>query len=272
MSPSGHFTRAVRNKFVGLRALWYFDNWFELWIDRVFLRSKEQVIYRIGQIEILVNHAAGDAIAVREVLTSAMYRRFFPHLKLGTPANVLDLGANCGSFPILLKLEGVPINRVVSVECNPNTFLRLTSNLKRNLEKDTLAVSAAVCGEARTLELYFGQGSATENIYSDMPQPGRERSRVQGITLDMLYDAYFKGQIVDICKMDIEGAEFEVFQAPHHRALERCRYLIMEIHAPAGSQERESLIQRIKSLGFDEIRVSGRQDYVSCFHNLKIAH
>ena len=56
----------------------------------------------------------------------------------------------------------------------------------------------------------------------------------QGVTFDDLADKYFPDETIDICKIDVEGAEFEVFLQPDHKSLVRCRYIIMEIHEHDG--------------------------------------
>ena len=52
-------------------------------------------------------------------------------MTLDAPANVLDLGANNGGFPLLLHTSGIELKKVVSVEFNPRTFARLNFNLTR---------------------------------------------------------------------------------------------------------------------------------------------
>jgi tRNA1(Val) A37 N6-methylase TrmN6 len=54
-----------------------------------------------------------------------MYREYLPFFTFSGPARVLDLGANGGGFPLMLRLAGIDLARVVSVEMDPMTFLRL---------------------------------------------------------------------------------------------------------------------------------------------------
>lgn len=239
---------SLLNKFNGFRKIWAFDNRFWLLITKIFFRREDLHIYRYKGFEILVDHAGGDANGARDLLTSPMYRRFLPQLELAQPAKVLDLGANNGGFPLLLATEGIELGKVVSVEFNPHTFTRLHFNLTRNLNCEVFPVNAALCGDARTITSSFGKGSSSDSIYAEGRGTADDTATISGITLDKFYETYFKGQIVDICKIDVEGAEFEVFFGTNCSSISSCRNLIIEIH-DNDEQSAEELIERIESYG-----------------------
>jgi len=205
-------------------------------------------VYRYRGLDILIDRAGGDANGARELLTSPMYRRYIPKMKFGGPANVLDLGANNGGFPLLLSVSGVDLKKVVSVELNPRTFTRLRFNLVRNLDCETVALNAALTGEARKIAVSLGSGSAGDSIYRQSDNAEGDVINVQGMTFDQLYDAHFAGELIDICKMDVEGAEFEVVRHPSHQMLGRCRYVIMEIHENA-ERRAEEIFRELENLG-----------------------
>ena len=240
---------SVRNKIRGLREVWEFDNRVWLTFTKTLFPKENLHIYRYKGLDILVDHAAGDANGARDVLTSLMYRRFFPKMKFDGPINVLDLGANNGGFPLLVAASGIKLKKVVSVELNPKTFLRLHFNLNRNLRCEVIALNAAVCGERKDLEVALGDGSVSDSIYNDNPDPGTETYRIQGLTFDEICDTYFDNEVIDICKIDVEGAEFEVFLQPSHQKLAQCRYFIMEIHE-RGDRRAEEILPAIERLGF----------------------
>lgn len=240
---------SLSNKIRGLKEVWAFDNHWWLTMTKAFFRNENLQIYRYKGVEILVDHAGGDANGAREVLTSPMYKRFLPKMDLTGPVNVLDLGANNGGFPLLLSTSGVNIRKVVSLEFNPHTFVRLQFNLTRNLPGSAVPVNAALCGQARKIDVSVGKGNVSDSIYSDNTSPEAEKFEIDGRTLDDLYEEHFAGETVDICKIDVEGAEFEVFGQPHHSSLTRCRYVIMEIHERDG-RRAEEIIPVIEALGF----------------------
>lgn len=241
---------SLQTKVRGLKEVWQFDNRLWLALTKIFFPQENLQVYRYKGLEILTDHSAGDANGAREVLTSPMYRRFFPQMKLDGGVNLLDLGANNGGFPLLIQTSGIKLKKVVSVELNPKTFVRLHFNLERNLRCPVAVLNAAVCGENGWLEVALSEGSVSDSIYAQDAASQNERNyKVRGMTLDELCAEYFGGEVIDICKMDIEEAEFDVFLKPSHQSLRNCRYLIMEIHERNGRNASE-ILPVIERLGF----------------------
>ncbi|MBP6005126.1 MAG: FkbM family methyltransferase [Pyrinomonadaceae bacterium] len=241
---------SLHNKIKGLREVWAFDNRLWLAFTKILFPGENLHVYRYKGLDILTDHLGGDSNGARDVLTSEMYRRYIPRMKLTGPANILDLGANNGGFPLLLASCGVSMKKVVSVEFNPQTYTRLHFNLTRNLECEVIPLNAALCGESTNLELSLGNGSVSDSIYSESKSSDLKLYKIQGMTLDDLYNTYFKDEVIDICKIDVEEAEFDVFLNPSHQSLKQCRYVIMEIHERNGRRSEE-IVPIIESLGFE---------------------
>ena len=237
-----------QNKIRGLREVWQFDNRLRLILGKTFFPGENLQVYQYRGMEILTDHSAGDANGAREVLTSPMYRRFLPLMKFDEAINVLDLGANNGGFPLLLQSAGVPLKKVLSLELNPKTFTRLRFNLERNLSCAVVALNAALCGKAGLLRVALSAGSVSDSIYAAENEGNLQICEVEGVTLDEIYSRFFADEIVDLCKIDVEGAEFDVFQNAEHRQLRHCRYLIMEIHE-RGDQSAAQILPVIEGLG-----------------------
>jgi len=183
---------SLQNKIRGLKEVWAFDNRLWLTLTKTLFRNENLQVYRYKGLDILIDHASGDSNGAREVLTSPMYRRFLSKMTFDGPANVLDLGANNGGFPLLLTTSGIELKKVVSVEFNPQTFTRLHFNLTRNLKCDVVPLNAALCGEEKLLELSLGSGSVSDSIYANSESPNTRVYKIQGLTLDNLCNTYFK--------------------------------------------------------------------------------
>lgn len=239
----------LKNKIRGLKEMWQFENRLPLILTRTLFPRENLQVYRYKGVEILTDVSGGDANGAREVLTSPMYRRFLPQMQLKVGLNILDIGANNGGFPLLLAADGFQLKKVVSVEFNPNTFLRLRFNLERNLDCEVVAMNVALCGEARQLSVALGAGSVGDSIYDGANGSEGKVFQIEGMTFDKLFESHFAGEIVDVCKIDIEGAEFEVFAKPSHQQLSRCRYLIMEIHEGA-DRKAATILPILEQLGF----------------------
>jgi FkbM family methyltransferase len=246
-----------------------FDNRWQLLASRLFTPGRTSLLYKYHGLEFLTDHAAGDANGAREVLTSDMYRKYLPQMDLEGPLNVLDIGANNGGFPLLLAAEGYEIGRTVCVELNPKTFERLVFNLERNFGGRAEAINAAVCGEEREIEFTSGTGSTSDNIYGRNANSRHGAISVAGQTFDQTAEASFGSERIDICKMDVEGAEFEIFVSENFTRLTDCRYLLIEIHHSTATP-RDTAINAITSAGFDEIDGEDKNDemhYVHLFVN-----
>jgi FkbM family methyltransferase len=209
--------------------------------------------------EILIDHAAGDANGAREVLTTEMYRRFLVQMDFKGPLRVIDLGANNGGFPLLLKSENIEIEKLVAVELNPQTFSRMRFNIERNLDCGAVLLNVALTGVNREIEINLGAGSTSDSIYGRAaPNSGKTR-KIPGLTFDEIYSSAFENETVDLCKMDVEGAEFEVLEGENSRYLDRCRHLLIEIHHER-DRRRERVLAKLNDLGFREVNGEAKDD------------
>jgi FkbM family methyltransferase len=254
---------SLANKVNGLRELWQFDNRWHLIFSRLFFPHEKINIYRYKGLEILTDHSAGDANGAREVLTTPMYRQYLAQMDLNGPLNVLDIGSNNGGFPLLLRSEGLAFKKLTCVEMNPKTFSRLRFNVERNFECEAELINGAVCGQRQVLEVQLGEGSAGDSLY-EKTQGGRTRE-IQGYVFDEIFTRGFGDEIVDLCKIDIEGAEFEIFNFPGHQKIKKCRYILMEIHERRG-EFRESIRRKLSEYGFTEIDGAGKDDAMDHVH------
>ncbi|HEX8650326.1 MAG TPA: FkbM family methyltransferase [Pyrinomonadaceae bacterium] len=265
---------SIKSKVEGMKAIWRFDNRWELLLSRTLFRNDNLNIYRIKGMEILVDHGAGDPNGARHVLVSSMYQRFLSRMELNGSLNVLDLGANGGGFPLMLHVNKLRLGKLACVEFNPNTFSRLRFNIERNLKCEFTGINAAICGERRELQVQLGSGSTGDSIYQPSPEQSAAGSvyRIDGLTFDDIYNSTFQDEVVDICKMDVEGAEYEVFASAHHECIKRCRYLIVEIHN-VEDRRPEEVVSELKRQGFEEIAVDSKTDPdVHLFGNTRFNH
>lgn len=242
---------SLSTKINGLKEIWQFDNRWQLIFERLFFSKEKINIYRYKNLEVLIDHSAGDANGAREVLTSPMYRQFLRRMKLDGALRVIDLGSNNGGFPLLLKSENLEIEKLVCVELNPKTFSRMRFNIERNLDCEFCPLNVALVGESREIEISLGEGSTSDSIYKTTSNANGNVVKIQGLTFDEIYHDAFIDEIIDICKIDVEGAEFEVFKFDNYKSLKKCRYVLMEIHNEK-DRPRDEVLKKISDIGFIE--------------------
>lgn len=237
----------ISTKLKAFGAMRQMDNGWQLIFNRVLFPSEPVQVCRYRGLEFITDLAGGDANGAREVLTSDEYRKFLGHLDLRRDLNVLDIGSNNGGFPLLLASEGHEFKKLVCAEMNPQTAARLRFNLERNFSAAAVAVNTAVCGSEREILIAPSLGGTSENIYSEAAKA--EGVRIRGTTPDDLVRHHFGDAAIDVCKVDIEGAEFEIFESDAFERLRQCRNLLIEIHH-FPETPRSRVIERIEKLGF----------------------
>jgi FkbM family methyltransferase len=261
-------TEWVRGKIYGFRALMIFDNWPSLLLQRLLLRDSP-AFYRKGGVFFLADHKGRDQEGLRACFTTNMYSRFFSLFPRSNPLAVLDLGANSGGFGLALSAEGFAIRRLVAVEITPRAFARLAFNLGYNFGCTATSLNCGVCAREGPIRVRDNLGWVGNSIY-EIDKGSDDFVTVPGVTFDQLYRDYFKSDKIDIAKIDVELAEYEVLYSDTCRNLTQCEFLLIEIH-PHPSLSSDALITRIKKFGF-ELIADGSPDcaWVYLFRNSSI--
>lgn len=127
---------------------------------------------------------------------------------------IVDLGANVGLATLRL-LASHPGARVIAVEADPALVPRLRRNVAGLPVK---VVHAAVCGETGERVLYTSRSSSWGNSLSPSGDTQSE-VRVPAITFDDLL-ASNGIEHVDLLKLDVEGAEWEIVRGEVPSAVE----------------------------------------------------
>lgn len=224
-----NFLGKLRHKLAAIGETMKFDNRWQLLVEE-FTSGRTLRVYRLGVIEAVADHATGDHLGgIRGALASDEYRSLLKGVELATVRNVLDLGAHVGAFPLLLKLLGAPLENVICVEPNPRSLSKLKFNLEHNRIPSKI-VNAAVSGAIGEATLHAGTTSTGFSLLADHPNRVRDSFTVATTTLQALIAEHFPAGTVDLCKMDIEGAEFEVMEGIQQGVLQKCRHVICEIH------------------------------------------
>jgi FkbM family methyltransferase len=264
------------HKLGGFRSILQFDNRWQLVAQRLLFSRTDLHVYRIKGMEILVEHSAGDVAGIRECFTTNMYQQYLDVMDLRGRAGglrVLDCGSHIGSFSLLLQATGHAIKQLACVELNPVTFSRLRFNIEHNLPGvNATLLNAGVAGESGEMEVMLGTGATSDSLYRRTETRNAVPRRVKLVTMDEVAEqAGFGPEPIDLCKLDVEGAEYQVFARPGHSCLNRCRYLLIEVH-PMQGQDPKQVLDALKQMGFVEVPAPS-QPYpdVYCFRNQALA-
>ncbi len=183
----------------------------------------------IGEDRVLVHTVYG-----RPLLAAARDRSITPELMLTgcydqplvrflstrlAPGDVaFDIGANVGFFTILMGTLVGPEGRVVAYEASPAPFALLLENVTTNYMNDRVTTAPlAAWSEAKRLsfhasERFCGNGSirAKDDAYRKMYPT--DRIRTIEVDAEPLDQRWSKLERIDVVKIDVEGAEFQVLR------------------------------------------------------------
>jgi len=260
----------LRNKLAGFREILHFDNWFEIALHHLLRRPDALAVYRFGGFEALVLRADGDANGLRRCLATDQYSQFLDVISTPRRVRIADLGAHTGGFIFCAISRGLDVAESISVEPNREAFARLEFNLRHNFGPQRCkAINAGVWSHRCTLDTSEGPGDTGARVrVSDESLP--RHPTVPGITVNDVIAAFDGEDDIDICKMDVEGAEWSILSHPRtcDALPARCRHLIIEIH-PA-QDAPEVLIERLGSMGFEAMRKCAAGDETWLLRNVRL--
>lgn len=152
------------------------------------------------------------------------------------PAVIVDLGAHIGLVSLFFRAR-YPEAAIYALEPNPVTYARLRENVAGH---GIQTLHGAVAARAGAATLFLGPSSWSSSL---VPRDTRRDSvAVRAWTLDELLCSWSITH-VDLLKLDIEGAEFEVLRETS--VLPRVAAVVAELHydlAPSSPAEVTSLL------------------------------
>lgn len=156
-----------------------------------------------------------DVSVYRDVVLSREYDLRLPDFH---PQTIVDAGANCGMASVFYA-NTYPDARIIAVEPDPSNFAMLVKNTRAY--PNVTPVHAALWSSDGELQLTGGDAFEKWGIQTI------EGSGVRAITIDTLMREHGL-QSIDLLKVDIEGAEKEVFKiAPW---MSQVKLLVIELH------------------------------------------
>ena len=210
-------------RFVNARAA------YRLWKWRTMLRrSKSAPIYReVDGLRVYLNPkdvGLCAELAVEGVHEPRLTRLFCAILKPGMV--VIDVGANIGYFTLLAARRVSPKGKVVALEPFPESYELLEKNVRVNECSNVIAVKLAAGARSGSHTLYVHE-RRNWNTLAKREGPIVGELSVQVESLDALLA---REDRVDVIRMDVEGAEYDVLLGARKTLLRHAPLLVMEVH------------------------------------------
>lgn len=170
------------------------------------LKVTKELSVRVNGNNLLIRSNTPDIEVAKESLVYGEYDR----ITLENPQVILDLGANIGTSAITLSRQ-FPNAKIYAVEMESENFELMRENVKAF--KNIVPIHAAVAATSGTREMFDRKtgpwGYTIADTHNERTELGE---KIEALSLDSLCDR-FKISKIDLLKVDIEGAEKEVFEA-----------------------------------------------------------
>jgi FkbM family methyltransferase len=155
-----------------------------------------------------------------------LVKRLYDYKLNAAPRVIIDAGANIGLTSIFYA-NVYPSARIIAIEPEESNFQMLVKNTSPYPRIEPL--KAALWGENCELDLCDPAHGHSAFQTKDRPWPQMvDREKVRGLTLDKLMSD-LGINFVDLLKIDIEGAEIEVFADPA-RWIKQVGVIAIELH------------------------------------------
>jgi FkbM family methyltransferase len=176
---------------------------------------------------------------VTEVLLLDTYER--AGIRLGDSRGVvIDGGAHVGLFALRAAAH---CSHVIAIEPHPYNFEILQKNLARNGVRNVSAVCKALWTAQNPVQLFDGGDSMSPSLLTR----GTVSHQVEPVRLD---DLVSDAGRVDLLKLDIEGAEFQVIETAEDDTLRKIGAVVVELHLRGHSEAETEMVERLQSVGF----------------------
>ncbi|MBX2894293.1 MAG: FkbM family methyltransferase [Cyclobacteriaceae bacterium] len=184
-------------------------------------------------LSVLVRKGASDAAVFYQVFGIGEYQNFVDLIKSFpgvTIRSIVDAGANVG-FTSLFFLANFPEASIVAIEPDDQNYELLTDNLTRNAPNQHVLLKRALWKNSDTVSIQNSFRDHREWSRQVTDTPETSANKLEGIPLRDLFHVTGTDQI-DVLKIDIEGAEKEVFANTQDsiEVLRNVKFLVIELH------------------------------------------
>lgn len=228
-----------------------------------------------GKQPVFIRKNTLDEYIYKEIFSEKQYKikpndikkfKHLSHFDTFYPTTILDLGANIGLSSIFFSIE-YPNATIYSVEPDEENY----DLLKRNtlLFENIRCINGAIWSKNEVLYIANRNETVTRtgkynkaSYYVQLDKVNNE-SPVKGFTISHLMEKR-NIKTIDICKIDIQGAEKEIFES-NAEWLNDVKCLFVEVHDRYVDGCFFAVSKAMEKYGFIYISSSGRDGNVHLF-------
>lgn len=166
-----------------------------------------------------------------------------------TPKTIIDCGANIGLASIYFKSR-FPDVHIIAVEPEKNNFILMSENLQQY--KDIICENIGIWNKETYVSVRFPDSINSGFSFKEAPE--YSEGSIKALSITDLMKKHSLEQI-DILKIDIEGAEKELFTFGYEYWLSRTRLIIIELHDKSVEGCSKALFNALSKYNFStEVR------------------
>lgn len=166
-----------------------------------------------------------DWKVIEETWTENVYRIHQWHFAKNKNAVFVDIGANVGSVSLFVdnfNKDRKRKIRVFAIEPEPHNLILLQKNIEDNPVENVIVINKAIWHENK--EVLITNRGGNSSIFEI---EGVGQTKIQAITLEKLFKEN-NIKRVEVMKIDIEGAEFDLIINAPEKILAKINYLVLE--------------------------------------------
>ena len=245
---TAHFTKRVRQTVSTYR------NFPRVFLDLALADSRwrrDEVTYRLRNgLTVVTPNADGARFPLYEIFADDAYRIGELTSGVDSDAVVLDVGGQIGAFSMAMA-TAMPGATVHVYEASPTSAAYVT----RNIEANGLGARVSVHAEAMTGEIgtftFVDSGTASGHNGLTAPDGLGSEVTVPATTFDEAVKS--AGGHVQIVKMDVEGAEYDIVLESDPASWADVRRIVMEYH-PVDGHSLAELTDFFAGVGIEPVR------------------
>jgi FkbM family methyltransferase len=210
---------------------------------------KQQEIIEMSGSSMYYRTDSHDRSIIAEIWEKGSYAAGFP---MGRKAVIIDIGAHNGYFSLYAARNSAEGSRIYAFEPVLDNFKILVENLKLNQVEKVSARNICVSGSDGTLTMYVntahtgGHSQYRERIEKYRPDTIEE---IECDSVAFCHTVPAGVEQIDFCKIDCEGAEFDILLQAPAEFLRKVQVFAIEFHE-FGGHKVEELIDLFSRHGY----------------------
>jgi len=220
------------------------------WLFLLFMGVDGLHVAKLDNLNVLFRGGTDDLQLMVDIFTFRNYQKYFPFNK---KALIMDIGAHNGYLSLWACANATKGSMIFAYEPAPDNYEIAQANARNNNICNLRLYKKGVTGSGGELMLYLNdKHTGGHSVYKErLMKNGVEK--ITGIRVDCitLEDVFRENEIdtCDFCKIDCEGAEFDILLNTASDILQKVNVFSIEFHEFGGHKVAE-LANLLEDNGF----------------------